>query len=179
MKTHGPQPYETLAGCGVPCVHTAENSWLVAETLEGPAPAYDAHPGPATGKPDYYGLTYHRHMESVTNFPERAIDNLHASGVDIVMSPQLSSDVPAGYLSWAGGLPAQCPLQKCMLHSVKARATWAWGCQSCRFCSPSAELQTCECDLRQTPAAQRSRRQQALMLCIACYQGTGICLRVC
>lgn len=65
-------------------------------------PAYDAHPGNQQGAHD--GVTYFRHMESISNFPDRAIENMHAAGVQIVMSPQLSSDVPAGYLSWAGAV---------------------------------------------------------------------------
>ena len=100
-----------MAGCDVPCVFTRQNSSRSVQTPEGLVPAYDAHPGNQQG--DHDGLPYFRHMESVSNFPDRAIENMHASGIQIVMSPQLSSDVPAGYLSWAGEVftrtPAACP----------------------------------------------------------------------
>ena len=98
------EPEEEMAGCDVPCVFTRQNSSRSVQTPEGLVPAYDAHQGNQQGEHD--GLPYFRHMESVSNFPDRAIDNMHASGVQIVMSPQLSSDVPAGYLSWAGKMPA-------------------------------------------------------------------------
>ena len=84
----------------MPCVFSRQNSSRSVQTSEGLVPAYDAHLGNQQGAHD--GLPYFRHMESISNFPDRAIDNMHASGVQIVMSPQLSSDVPAGYLSWAG-----------------------------------------------------------------------------
>ena len=95
------EPDEVMTGCDVPCVFTTQNSSRTAQTPEGPLPVYDAHPGYLQQGP-HSGLSYFRHMESVTNFPDRAIDSMHASGIQVVMSPQLSSDVPAGYLSWAG-----------------------------------------------------------------------------
>ena len=60
---------------------------------------------PQEGAQKHLGLSYYCHMESVTNYPDRSLDSMHAAGVDIVMSTQLASEVPAGYLSWAGGLP--------------------------------------------------------------------------
>jgi hypothetical protein len=48
-------------------------------------------------------------MESASNYPDLNVDRAHKNGYDIVMTTSLNSDVPAGYLSWAGDDTASLP----------------------------------------------------------------------
>ena len=90
---------ETLEGCAVPCRMTTGQTNLTVEG--GTAPAYDAHFGVSQiGAPA--GLAVLRNMESVTNYQHLDTARAHAAGKHVVMTTHLDSDVPAGYLSWAG-----------------------------------------------------------------------------
>ena len=129
------------SNCSVPCTFalTAPSSPLTADTPEGTVPAFDAYPAMLfpDKKPAHFGLSYYRHMESLTNYPDRAPEVLYASGVKIIMSHQLSSDAPATYLSWPGGL-AWAPFLHC-LNTLQISA------KACRCAA--AHLQTTPCIL--------------------------------
>ena len=88
-----------LAGCAVPCKMVGGGPGQPAEGM----PSYDAHFGPAAGAAPGTGLSVVRNMESMSNYPGLAVERARYDGYDIVMTTRLDSDVPASYLSWAGG----------------------------------------------------------------------------
>ena len=97
---------ETLEGCAVPCRMTTSATNLSLPVGGESVPAYDAHFG-VSKRGAAAGLEVVRSMESVTNYPHLDAARAHAAGKDVVMTTHLDSDVPAGYLSWAGvPLPA-------------------------------------------------------------------------
>lgn len=91
-----------LPDCTVPC-KIVGNSF--GQNNEGMA-AYDAHFGDSSKG---QGLSVLRNMESMTNYPNLAVESAHADGYDIVMTTRLDSDVPASYLSWAGVVMTALP----------------------------------------------------------------------
>ena len=95
-----------LADCAVPC-KIIGNSF--SQNNEGMV-AYDAHFGDSSKGE---GLSVLRNMESMTNYPNLAVERAHADGYDIVMTTRLDSDVPASYLSWAGVLLMALPARQC------------------------------------------------------------------
>ncbi|BDA42419.1 Putative fucosyltransferase-like protein [Coccomyxa sp. Obi] len=83
-----------LADCAIPCKIVGNS---LRQNKEGTV-VYDAHFGDSSKGE---GLSVLRNMESMTNYPELAVERAHANGYDIVMTTRLDSDVPASYLSWA------------------------------------------------------------------------------
>ena len=100
---------ETLEGCAVPCrMTTGATNLSLPVRGAGTVPAYDAHFGVSKVHGAVAGLAVVRSMESVSNFPHLDAARAHAAGKDVVMTTHLDSDVPAGYLSWAG-VPLHAP----------------------------------------------------------------------
>lgn len=81
---------EDNAGCDVPCHFR----------MAGMAPNYDA--GFGLDRSVHGGAMVLINMESTSNYPMIDVARAKLDGWDIVMTTRLDSDVPAGYLSWAG-----------------------------------------------------------------------------
>ena len=88
------------AGCDVPCKFRPAGT--------EPGIKFDA--GFGRDKSVHGGAMVLINMESTSNYPMLDVDTAHADGWDIVMTTRLDSDVPAGYLSWAGAA-CHCCLQ--------------------------------------------------------------------
>ena len=86
---------EAIEGCDVACRMSSDSAAAAAGR------GFDAHFGGHAGPG--YGPSVVRSMESVTNYAHLDARAAHRGGTDIVMTTHLDSDVPAGYLSWAGG----------------------------------------------------------------------------